>query len=109
MGCLTKKLHDNVKTFIGMMHKNILVLNGGKTIAVEITDAFGKSGRKGRKFKVWPLIENQFGKIGHAKQGFDLDNIFCGGADFFGDKAAQIGGHACLNGKPDDVATPAAF
>ena len=72
---LPKELHHHIEGFIGVMHHNILGANGGKAIATEIQDAFGKARRIGREQQIGPVIHDQLRQIGKPKQAIHHEHF----------------------------------
>ncbi len=106
-GGLAQELHHRVETFERMMDDEVLVADGGETVAAMVADAFGEARDVRLELQIGALGEDQLLEIRQAHQVLDDDDLGRRQVEMLGDELAQLAGHRGAALHVDD-ATPAA-
>ena len=104
-----QKVHHHVEQLVGVMDDQILLPDGGKTIAAVIADSFGIARRIGYEFKIRAVEARELRHLVERQHPIDLEHDVVAGAERALHEALQFRRHIRFDVKPDHRSAAAAF
>ena len=91
------------------MDDDVLLADGGKTVAVHFADALGETRNIGFEFQVRPVDRHDLRQVVQGKHAVDRGDMREFGNDFIADEIAQVVGRVGIDLETDDRTAAAAF
>ncbi len=108
-GRLAQELHHHVEALERVVDHDVLLADGGKTVAAEVAHALGEAGIVGREQQVRAVVHQQLLGVHQADQPIQREHVDGVDMHFVGDQRAQVIGHVGIDGQADAMAPAAAL